>query len=44
MKRYNIGIVGVTGFTGHELVKILYRHPSVNLVYGQQRQQWKANR
>lgn len=34
MRRFNIGIIGVTGFTGHELVKILCRHPFIHLVYG----------
>lgn len=32
-KSINIGIVGVSGYTGLELVKILINHPSFNLAY-----------
>ena len=33
MKRINVGIVGATGYTGLELVKILIKHPIFNLTY-----------
>jgi len=32
-KNINVGIVGATGYTGLELVKILLKHPYFNLVY-----------
>jgi N-acetyl-gamma-glutamyl-phosphate reductase len=33
LKRINVGIVGATGYTGLELVKILIKHPIFNLTY-----------
>ena len=33
MKRINVGVVGATGYTGLELVKILVNHPYFNLAY-----------
>ena len=27
----NVAIVGATGYTGHELIRILYKHPNVNI-------------
>ena len=32
-KKINVGIVGATGYTGLELVKILLKHPNFDLVY-----------
>lgn len=32
-KKINVGIVGATGYTGEELVRILVRHPHVNIAY-----------
>jgi len=32
-KNINVGVVGATGYTGLELVKILSKHPSFNLAY-----------
>jgi N-acetyl-gamma-glutamyl-phosphate reductase len=32
-KNINVGIVGATGYTGLELVKILVKHPNFNLAY-----------
>lgn len=32
-KRIRVGVVGATGYTGEELVKILARHPDVDLSY-----------
>ncbi|VAW32192.1 N-acetyl-gamma-glutamyl-phosphate reductase, partial [hydrothermal vent metagenome] len=29
-----VGIFGATGYTGHELVKILGRHPQVEVIFG----------
>ena len=29
----NIAIIGSTGYTGYELVKILAHHPNVNIKY-----------
>ncbi len=31
MKKYNIGIIGATGYTGSELVRILLGHPQVSI-------------
>jgi len=33
MKKINVGIVGATGYTGLELVKMLVKHPIFDLVY-----------
>ena len=33
MKKIRVGVVGATGYTGEELVKILARHPDVELTY-----------
>ena len=33
MKKLKVGIVGATGYTGEELVRILCRHPRAELVY-----------
>ena len=33
MKKLRVGVVGATGFTGEELVKILSRHPLVQITY-----------
>lgn len=33
MNRINVGIIGVSGYTGLELVKMLISHPIFNLVY-----------
>ncbi len=33
MSKFKVGIVGATGFTGHELIKILAGHGGVELVY-----------
>lgn len=33
MKAINVGIIGVSGYTGAELVKMLITHPIFNLVY-----------
>jgi len=33
MDTYNVGIVGGTGFTGSELIRLLLHHPNVNLKY-----------
>ncbi|MDQ7044984.1 MAG: N-acetyl-gamma-glutamyl-phosphate reductase [Sulfurimonas sp.] len=33
MKHINVGIIGVSGYTGLELVKMLVNHPSFNLNY-----------
>ena len=33
MKKINVGIVGATGYTGVELVKILINHPQVHIAY-----------
>src|SRR3990167_2401331 len=32
-KKINVGIVGATGYTGEELVRILVRHPHASVVY-----------
>ena len=32
-QHYDVGVVGATGYTGLELVKILHNHPAFNLVY-----------
>jgi N-acetyl-gamma-glutamyl-phosphate reductase len=34
MEMIKTGIFGATGYTGHELVKILGRHPQVDVVFG----------
>ena len=31
MGRYNVGIIGATGYTGSELVRLLLEHPDINL-------------
>lgn len=31
MSRYKVGIIGASGYTGHELVKLLLNHPDVEL-------------
>ena len=31
MSKFKIGIVGATGYTGSELVRILYNHPEVEI-------------
>ncbi len=31
MSKYNVAIVGATGYTGSELVRILINHPDVNI-------------
>ena len=33
MTKINVAVVGSTGYTGYELVKILARHPNVNIKY-----------
>ena len=33
MSKINVAIVGSTGYTGYELVKILARHPNMNIKY-----------
>ena len=33
IKKLNVGVVGATGYTGEELVRILVRHPHVKLNY-----------
>ena len=33
MKKIKVSIIGATGYTGKELVKILINHPKVELVY-----------
>jgi N-acetyl-gamma-glutamyl-phosphate reductase len=33
MKKIRVGVVGATGYTGEELVRILSRHPRVELTY-----------
>jgi len=33
MKKLRVGVVGATGFTGEELVRILSRHPQVDVTY-----------
>lgn len=33
MKAINVGIIGVSGYTGAELVKMLISHPTFNLIY-----------
>ena len=33
MKHINVGIIGVSGYTGLELVKMLINHPKFNLNY-----------
>ena len=33
MKKINVSVIGSTGYTGYELVKILARHPNVNIKY-----------
>lgn len=33
MKAINVGIIGVSGYTGLELVKMLISHPAFNLIY-----------
>ncbi|MBD3799194.1 N-acetyl-gamma-glutamyl-phosphate reductase [Sulfuricurvum sp.] len=33
MKAINVGIIGVSGYTGVELVKMLISHPTFNLIY-----------
>ncbi|MDP3292558.1 MAG: N-acetyl-gamma-glutamyl-phosphate reductase, partial [Sulfuricurvum sp.] len=33
MKAINVGIIGVSGYTGLELVKMLVSHPTFNLLY-----------
>lgn len=33
MKKLNVGIVGATGYTGVELIKLLVNHPQVHLQY-----------
>ncbi len=33
MKKLNVGIVGATGYTGEELVRLLVRHPHVTIRY-----------
>ncbi|MDD5456823.1 MAG: N-acetyl-gamma-glutamyl-phosphate reductase [Candidatus Margulisbacteria bacterium] len=33
MSKKRIGIIGATGYTGHELIKILRNHPQVEIVY-----------
>ena len=33
MKKLRVGVVGATGYTGEELVKLLSRHPEVELTY-----------
>lgn len=33
MKKLRVGVVGATGYTGEEIVRILSRHPSVELTY-----------
>ena len=33
MKAINVGIIGVSGYTGAELVKMIFSHPTFNLVY-----------
>ena len=32
-KRIDVSIVGATGYTGLELIKILFNHPKFNIVY-----------
>jgi len=32
-KKINVGIIGVSGYTGLELVKMLINHPTFNLNY-----------
>ena len=27
----NVAVIGPTGYTGHELIRILYKHPKVNI-------------
>ena len=33
MKKIRVGVVGATGYTGEELLRILVRHPSVSITY-----------
>ena len=33
LKKVRVGIVGATGYTGEELVRILARHPQAELAY-----------
>ena len=33
MKNINIGIIGITGYTGIELIKTLNNHPLANIVF-----------
>ncbi len=33
MKKLNVGVVGATGYTGEELVRLLVRHPHVTIRY-----------
>ncbi|MBI3253065.1 MAG: N-acetyl-gamma-glutamyl-phosphate reductase [Candidatus Omnitrophica bacterium] len=33
MKKIRVGVIGATGYTGEELVRILARHPDVELAY-----------
>ena len=33
MKNINIGIIGITGYTGIELIKTLNNHPLTNIVF-----------
>ena len=33
MTKINTAVIGATGYTGYELVKILARHPNVNIKY-----------
>ena len=33
MKKINVGVVGATGYTGEELVRLLAWHPNVNVTY-----------
>jgi len=33
MQKLKISIIGATGYTGKELIKILMNHPKVELVY-----------